>query len=237
MSSTTISRLFSLLALAAVPGCGGDLALPEPSGEGVALSIVDGDDQTGRVGEELPRPLVVSVESDRSVRDHVIAFSIVAAPPGVTVEPDTVRTGEDGLATAQVTLGTVTGAYQIEARLVAAELPAPPSAVFEGAAVAGDPDTLRAVSPTTQPGRRGEQAEDSPTVLVLDRFGNPVAGAAVAWAVTAGGGEVSGGATTDAAGRASAVWTLGGSPGVQKVVARVEGAHGSPITFFTVVLF
>lgn len=238
MSSMTTSGRLTLLSLAAAFGCGGDLALPEPSGEGVALSIEDGNDQTGQVGEELPRPLVVRVESGGArVPGHVIAFSIVAAPPGVEVEPDTARTGEDGLATAHVMLGRTTGTYQIEAKLVAAELPTPPSAVFVGAAVAGEPDTLRAASPTTQPGRRGEQAEDSPTVVVLDRFGNPVAGAAVEWTVTAGGGAVSGGETADGDGRASATWTLGSSAGVQKLVARVEGAHGSPITFFTVVLF
>jgi hypothetical protein len=104
-------------------------------------------------------------------------------------------------------------------------------------AVAGEPDTLRAVSPSTQPGRGGEQAADPPTVVVLDRFGGPAAGAQVEWEVTAGGGEVSGGAAAGPDGRASATWTLGSSPGVQKLVARVEGAHGSPVTFVAVVLF
>ncbi len=238
MPSMTQRQTHVLLATAALLGCGGDLTLPAPSAEGVALTIVDGDGQTGTVGEELPRPLVVGVQSDGApVRDHVIAFSIVAAPAGVDVEPDTVSTGEDGRAVAHVELGPEAGAYEIEAKLVVSDPQPPPSAVFDGAAVAGAPDTLRSASPIQQPGRRGEEPPDAPTVLVLDRFGNPVAGAAVQWEVTAGGGEVSGGTTTDAAGRAAATWTLGTGTGVQKVQARVEGAAGSPLGFTAFVLF
>jgi hypothetical protein len=238
MSRTTIRQRFQLLTLAALCGCAGDLVLPTRSGEGVALSIVEGDGQTGTVGEELPRPLVVSVESGGApAADHVVAFSIVAAPPGVRVDPDTALTGEDGYATAHVVLGPEMGAYEIEATLIVAEPQPPPSLVFEGSAVAGAPDTLRAASPQAQPGRRGQPVADPPTVVVLDRFGNPVAGAGVQWDVTAGGGAVSGGTTADTEGRATAAWTLGNGAGVQKLAARVEGAHGSPVIFNALVLF
>ena len=103
--------------------------------------------------------------------------------------------------------------------------------------MAGAPDTLRATAPLTQPGRRGGQVPEAPAVLVLDRFGNRVPGATVRWNVTAGGGEVSGGETTDADGGATALWTLGNGVGAQKLTATVEGAHGSPVTFTAFVLF
>jgi hypothetical protein len=64
-------------------------------------------------------------------------------------------------------------------------------ALFEANAVAGEPDTVRAVSPVRQPGRLGRPVPEDPTVLVVDRFGNPVGGADVEWTVTAGGGAVS----------------------------------------------
>jgi hypothetical protein len=235
-SSMTANQRFLCLSLAALVGCGGDVTLPTPSGEGVTLSIEDGIDQTGRVGEELPRLLVVSVkEGEAPLEDQAVAFSIVSAPAGVTLEPDTAFTDEDGQAATQVFLGPEMGAYEIEATLVVADPPA--TVVFEGAAVAGAPDTLRALSPVNQPGQREEVVEDAPTVLVLDRFGNPVAGAEVEWEVTAGGGEVSGATTADANGMATATWTLGDARGAQKLVARVEGAHGSPLTFLALVLF
>jgi hypothetical protein len=55
--------------------------------------------------------------------------------------------------------------------------------------------------------------------------------------VTVGDGQVSGGTVTDAAGRATAAWVLGDKAGVQKLEARVAGAHGSPVNFTVVVLF
>jgi hypothetical protein len=166
-----------------------------------------------------------------------VVFSILSAPTGVELRPDTVRTDDDGRAATTVVLGSEMGAYEIEAKLVVGDPEPPPSAVFEGLAVAGAPDTLRAVSPVNQPGRREEEVEDAPTVVVLDRFGNPVAGAEIEWEVTAGGGVVSGETAADAGGRATATWTLGDARGAQKLVARVDGAHGSPITFLALVLF
>jgi hypothetical protein len=237
MSSTMIRHRFPFLLLAALSGCGGDLTLPTHSGEGVDLSIVDGNGQTGTVGEELPRPLVVSAEEGGApAANHTVAFSIVTAPAGAMVEPDTARTGEDGRAAAQLVLGPETGPYEVVARLVVAASEAP-TAVFQGSVIAGSPDTVRATTPLVQPGRRGDEVSEAPTVVVLDRFGNPVPGAAVRWSVTAGGGSVSGGETTDAEGRASASWTLGNGVGAQKLTAAVEGAHGSPVTFTAFVLF
>ena len=234
----TLAQRLLCFALPALAACGGDLALPSPSSEGVALSIVDGDDQTGMVGEELPKPLVVSVQQGESpIADHAVAFSIVSAPAGVRLEPDTAFTGDDGRAMTHVVLGPEMGSYEISATLVVSEPEPPPTAVFDGSAVAGAPDTLRALSPVNQPGRREEVVEDAPTVVVLDRFGNPVADAAVEWEVTAGGGQVSGGTTTDADGKAAANWTLGDERGAQKLVARVQGAHGSPLSFLALVLF
>jgi Bacterial Ig-like domain (group 1) len=97
--------------------------------------------------------------------------------------------------------------------------------------------TLRAASPVTQPGQRGEPVSEPPTVEVRDDLGNPVSDAAVEWQVTAGGGDAIGQTTTDADGRARTEWTLGNGAGVQKLTARVDGAQGSPATFTAAVLF
>jgi hypothetical protein len=233
-----VTKTLRCITVAALVGCGGDLALPAPTGEDVVLEIAGGDDQTGRVGEKLPQPLVVSVlENGSPAADHAVAFSIVSAPTGVRLERDTAVTGEDGRAATTVVLGPEMGAYEIEATLVVADPEPPPSAVFDGSAVAGAPDTLRALSPVNQPGRRAEEVEDAPTVVVVDRFGNPVAAAGVEWEVTAGGGTASGGTPAGANGQATATWTLGDNRGAQKLVARVQGAHGSPLTFVALVLF
>lgn len=237
MVSTTLRYRLRFLGFAALAACGGDVVLPSASVEGLTLAIEDGNGQTGSVGEKLREPLVVSVKSQGAPAiDFQVAFSVVDGPAGVRVEPDTATTDEDGLAATTVTLGTETGDYQIEATLVVPEPQPPPVAVFEGAAVAGRPDTIRAAAPLLQSGRRGEPVEDAPTVVVVDRFGNPAAGAEVQWEVTVGGGQVTG-TTVDAEGRATATWTLGNGVGIQKLEAAVEGAHGSPIVFSAAVLF
>ena len=236
--SIPIRHRFVFVAVAAISGCGGDLSLPSSSGEGVSLSIWDGDGQTGTVGEALPEPLVVRVQSEGTpIAGHEVAFAIVTAPAGARLDPDTAVSGPDGRAVARVVLGPETGAYEIEATLVVTDPQPPPTAVFGAAAIAGAPDTLRPASPVNQPGRRGQDVPEPPAVVVLDRFGNPVAGAQVSWDVSAGGGAVTGGATADENGVATASWTLGNGVGVQKLSARVEGAHGSPVVFMAVVLF
>jgi hypothetical protein len=234
-------RAFSLaaLSLAAILACGDDLALPTSSGQGVDLSILDGNGQTGTVGQELPEPLVVGVESGGApVEGHKVAFVLTGDSAAGRLDPDTAVTGPDGRAIAQWVLGTEPGPHAVEARLVVSEPLPPPMAVFEASALPGEPDTARAVSPVSQPGRIGQPVPEDPTVLILDRFGNPVGGAQVSWEVTAGRGTVNSPQTLTAAdGKATVTWTLGLGIGVQKLTARVEGAHGSPVTFTATVLF
>lgn len=218
--------------------CGGDLALPDPSGATLDLSIEGGNGQTGTVGQALPDPLVVRVLADggQPVAGRKVAFVVQSAGAG-TLDPDTTETDNQGRALATWVLGTVPGEQTVEARLVA-ELDQPPTAQFQASAVAGGPDTLRALSPLNQPGRRGDTLDDPLTVIVVDRFGNPVQGVTVEWEVTVGEGEVSEDETISGADGISFVyWELGGRIGVQKVTATVEGVNGSPVTFSATVLF
>ena len=241
MTDTHSRRALSLAALACalILGCGGDLALPTSSGEGVDLSILGGNGQTGTVGQELPELLVVGVASGGApIEGHRVAFVVAGDPAAGRLDPDTAVTGPDGRAVARWVLGSETGPHEVEARLVVTEPAPPPMAVFEASAVAGDPDTVRAVGPVSQPGWIGQPTPDDPAVLVVDQFGNPVGGAEVNWDVTAGRGSVSSPRTaTGTDGRTTVTWTLGLSVGVQKLTARVEGAHGSPVTFTATVLF
>jgi hypothetical protein len=75
-----------------------------------------------------------------------------------------------------------------------------------------------------QTGTVGERLGDSLVVRVTDRFGNPVAGVPVSWAVASGGGTVSPTATvTDDRGEARTAWTLGTVAGANAAVATIEG--------------
>ncbi len=97
--------------------------------------------------------------------------------------------------------------------------------------VAGAPASIAAVSGATQVGQAGTAVSTIPSVRVLDADGNPVAGATVTFAVTAGNGSVTNvTVTTDANGVASAGgWTLGTGAGTNTLTATV----GNLSTTFT----
>ncbi len=74
----------------------------------------------------------------------------------------------------------------------------------------------------------------APSVIVTDAHDNPVSGASVTFAVTAGGGGIAGGptVTTDASGIATVGgWTLGTTAGANTLMATCDGLTGSPVNF------
>jgi hypothetical protein len=228
-----------MLLAAAVVGCGSEILLPDPPGGGdnVALSKVTGDSQPGTVGEPLPAPIVVQVLTARNLPapDRRVEFVITSS--GGEVTPDIAITDQDGKATAHWELGPQPGAQVIQARM--ADIQGESQvAEFTAEAEPAPPDTLKAVTPLSQPGRRAQDVGAPPVVRVVDRFGNPVAGASVEWSVVTGQGAVSEPSTqTGEDGTSTVTWTLGGRMGVHKLTAAVGSVNGSPVTFSATVLF
>ena len=101
-----------ILALIAVAtACGGnDLLLPA-DGRPAELAILQGNNQSARVGELLAEPLTVRVldAAGRPVAQARVLFAVVAGT-GASVSPDAVETDGDGRASAQWALGSVAGA-------------------------------------------------------------------------------------------------------------------------------
>jgi hypothetical protein len=233
-SRATVGVLAVLMAAA----CGSDLTLPSSTVDGVRLRMIQGDGQTGSVGDALPSPLVVQVETEAGepLINRQVAF-LPSNSAGDRFDQDTVITDSQGRATNRWVLGTAPGEYAATARVVTTADSAP-TLLLQATAVAGPPDTLRATSPTNQPGRRGQPVAQPLAVRVLDRFGNPVGGAEVAWTTDPSDGRVSPATTrTDSDGGATVTWTLGTRVGTQKATATVVGASGSPLLFTAFVLF
>lgn len=238
---SSVTRRLPAVALAACLGCGADLTLPGDNSTTLELSIVGGNQQTATVGEKLPEPLSVKLVGDgnQPLAGRKVAF-VSPGPADTRFDPDTAVTDARGVARASWILGTSAGDYRAEARVILPEAPEPPVAQFAASAVAAKADTLRPLSPVSQPGRRGETLPDPLTVIVVDRFGNPVPGVKVEWKVEAGKGEVSESETqTGSDGKTSVFWTMGDRPGVHVVTATVkEGdVSGSPAAFTATVLF
>ncbi|HET7471401.1 MAG TPA: Ig-like domain repeat protein [Gemmatimonadales bacterium] len=86
------------------------------------------------------------------------------------------------------------------------------------------PAFITRVSGDSQSAAAGQALELPLIVRVADALDRPVEGQVVAFAVGAGGGQVTpASATTGADGKASVTWTLGGAAGQQKVRASVTG--------------
>jgi hypothetical protein len=216
--------------LAALTVSCGDVTLPD-EGEAADLEIVDGNDQVGPVGTALPDPVVVRVvdTDDRPVVSQEVTFVIESG--GGSVEPATVTTGTDGLASATWTLGPGAGTQLLRARTPRGGGATLLEAQFSATAVAGSGSVLVGVSGDDQTGPVLSALADSLVVRATDALGNPVANVEVTWSVSGGGSISPVSVQTDADGLASAERVLGGSSGGQSAQASVPGFTGSPVTF------
>ena len=100
--------------------------------------------------------------------------------------------------------------------------------VAAGAAAQLVPNSATSITDTV-----GTAVKTKPSVRVTDGFGNGVQGIGVTFAVTGGGGSLTGGTQgSDAAGAATVGgWTLGTAAGANTMTASAGSLAGSPITF------
>ncbi len=98
---------------------------------------------------------------------------------------------------------------------------------------AGTATNLVSNSLISQSGVISQAVTSVPSVKAVDADGNGVSGIAVTFAVTAGGGSLTGPTpTTNASGVATVgSWTLGASLGANTMTASAAGLTGSPVTF------
>jgi hypothetical protein len=189
------------------------------------LQPAAGAGQTGTVGTALGAPLVVRATDagGRAVRGLTVYWNLTG---GGTLSTESSETDAAGEARTRWSLGTRAGE-----QVVNAVVPGHPPVPLAAVAVAGPAAGVRISAGDAQDGVVGTTLAPAPTVRVVDRHDNPVQGAEVAWAVTSGGGSVSPPASrTDAAGLASARWTLGAGVGANGMSAAVAGLPGVAFT-------
>ncbi|MEX2283352.1 MAG: IPT/TIG domain-containing protein [Gemmatimonadota bacterium] len=106
---------FAVLSLVlAVTACGESTG---PSDPRVSISVQSGDGQFGVAGGLLAEPLQVIVTDPvtKQPRDGVTVQWRLITGTGALLLPPSTETGEDGVASIQVTLGSQLGTYEIEA--------------------------------------------------------------------------------------------------------------------------
>ncbi len=122
-----------------VAGCsGGDLVLPR-DGAANAIRVVEGDGQTGAVGQPLTEPVVIEVTNTAGepVEGATVEFALTSAGEGAEVAPATATTSAQGRAEAHVVLGDKVG-LQTGQALLLRQGSASLSATFSAVALADD---------------------------------------------------------------------------------------------------
>ena len=188
------------------------------------LAKVSGEGLEGPAGAALSSPFVVSVldQSGNAFEGARVTFSVTAGDGTLSVS--TATTDAKGRAVATLTLGSLPATNTVKVTVEGLE---PVTFTATGLAI---PQTLAKISGDEQQGPPGAALAAPFVVSVLDQNGTALAGAAVTFAVTTGGGTLSATtATTDAEGRAAATLTLGSAPGTHTVEATVAGLE--PVTF------
>lgn len=196
------------------------------------LEYVSGDGQTGTVGLLLDQHLVVRLVDQFGVpvSGETVAFEPGAASAalGATMDPILDVTGTDGVASAQLRLGTGTGPYRATATWPGLEtggIAGPVQVVgFDASAGPAPPAALTIVAGNNQTAAVNAPLPIALSVRVADAFNNPSPGATVTFVIGSGGGQLSAAsAVTNATGIASSSWTLGPTAGAQSVTAFIPG--------------
>lgn len=197
------------------------------------IAAASGTSQTAGTSTNVADPPAVLVTGAGGVPVEGVLVTFAVTAGGGSVSPATVLTGPDGIArTARWTVGATPGANTVTA--TKAGLAGNP-VTFSATGAALTATSMQAASATTQQVAVSTNVSDRPAVRVKDASGLVVAGVAVNFAVTAGGGSITpASVNTDADGLARATnWTAGATVGVDvnQATATVAGLAGSPQLF------
>jgi subtilisin family serine protease len=225
---------WSIVAAAGVVACGKSDPGPDDSQKPSQLVLVEGNNQTGRVGEALQTALTVRVvnSAGAALAGIPVAFAVTAG--GGSVTNASVNTAVSGQASTVWVLGGTIGAGL---QRVTASAAGVASVTFTATGLVGAPASVAVTSGGGQRAPLGAPAPDSIRVVVKDQFDNPTEGIPITWQVIAGGGSVSPTATvTDAQGRTAARLVLGPSNAAadgNQLLIGVTGSGVSTIAFAT----
>jgi adhesin/invasin len=219
----TVAGGQSLNANAGDSATGGPVTFTATASAGPLAAIVKAiaDSQTSAAGVPVAlasRPTVRSTDAfGNAVGGATVTFAV--ATGGGSVTGPIATTGVDGLATVGGwTLGPIVGTNTLTA--TAPTLSGSPL-TFTTFGVAGPVASLVKVAGDSQTAVVGTALPILPTVRAADQFGNLVANASVAFAVSAGGGSVTGASSTTNTNGIATVggWTLGPAVGTNALDA------------------
>ncbi len=203
-----------------------------PHAAALVITNVSGNAQVVSAGSLAPLPVVVSVTlNSRPVVGDTVTFVDLTSDAGifttsaVGIDETIAVAVTDSTGTARVRWGMSchAGIDSLSASVVGAApliitATSTPGPAFGYMKFAGDAQTTLA----------GSSLTITPAVKVIDQCDNAVPGVSVTFALSSGGGSISGASgVTDVHGVAAlGGWTLGAAPGLNSVTAYIAGASG-----------
>ena len=180
-----------------------------------------------------PAPVVQLVDAggDPVSTAGTVVSATLTAGAGALAGTTSVSTNASG----QATFSNLSVAGTVGTKAITFSSPGLTSAAANGLTLAaGAPATATASSPQSQSALTSSAVAQLPSITVSDADGNPVSGVDVTFAITAGGGSLTGGTqTTNASGVATVTsWTVGASAGTNTMTAT---ATGLPAVSFNVI--
>ncbi len=202
-------------------------------GAPASVAFTAGAGQTAQVGTVVATSPAITVRDagGNGVPGIQVTFS---STPGGVATPSTVTTDANGVARlTSYTLGQQAGTYTLQATVLASTISGNP-ATITATATAGGASRVDIVAGNSVSATVGSTvaAANLPSIAVRDQFGNPVAGVSVTFAVTGGGGAITGGTqTTNPQGIATiGGLTLGQTSGANTITATAQGVGTTTFT-------
>lgn len=202
------------------------------AGPPAVMTIQAGDSQTSHAG--LPVPVSPSVQLHDAFNNPVsglnVTFGVTAG--GGFVAQSTVTTDASGVAADGWTLGTP-GTNTLHVSVAQGGVTNNPHDFTATAQPGGTPTQILVAAGDSQTGLIGYALNFVQTLRVLDSANGPVSGVPITFAVTGGGGTITGAATTtDLFGFASGgSWTVHAGANTLSGTATGAGISGNPVTF------
>jgi len=187
------------------------------AGAANGVTVVSGDHQEGRVGEALPKSVVLRVAD--SSGNPVAGAPLTLAISAGSLADTAVRSDSTGKVTLRWHLGRDIGSYTLSARVTSNDHAAP--AVVTAKADPGAPETLTLDASSLK--GRTHALERSIVAIVKDAYGNPISDAALRF-TTKTGAVSPASVTSDAKGRAKVTWKLSPKAIEQLLTASVRGS-------------
>ncbi|HET9707226.1 MAG TPA: leishmanolysin-related zinc metalloendopeptidase, partial [Gemmatimonadales bacterium] len=202
------------------------------AGPPVVMTVQAGDSETAHAGTAVAVAPAVQLQDafNNPVPGVVVSFGVTAGS-GLVVTP-TVTTDANGSASDSWTLGTA-GTNTLHASLSQSGVTGNPHDFTATGLAAGTPTQALVASGDSQTGLIGYALNFQPALQVLDSANGPVPGVAVTFAVTGGGGSVTGASTTtNLFGIATlGSWTVLAGANTLSGTATGGGISGNPVSF------